>query len=129
IKRDKRPSSKEIFNIIDTWNNEILNGESTEIVAQIKKADKILEKFLASNASSKDSVKIHPEAIYSSRLFDPLNITDNNKLSNNLENLKNDESLLIKGAENVINDAEKIMSKESINNKESSEIDNLENSK
>ncbi|RIB16908.1 hypothetical protein C2G38_2038178 [Gigaspora rosea] len=127
VKPEERLSSKEIFDIIDAWNNEISNGESTEIVAQIKKADETLEKLLVSNASSSDSIKVHPEAIYTSRLFSPLDIED--KWSNNLENLENNENLLTKDVEDVINDAEKNRNKESIHNKESFEIDNLNDSK
>ncbi|CAG8664770.1 7073_t:CDS:1, partial [Racocetra fulgida] len=38
----KRPISGEIQKILNTWNNEMLNNELTEFVAQIKKADEIL---------------------------------------------------------------------------------------
>ncbi|CAG8829282.1 22241_t:CDS:2, partial [Gigaspora rosea] len=39
----KRPSSKEIYDTINTWYNEILGDKSTEIIAQIKMADEVLE--------------------------------------------------------------------------------------
>ncbi|CAG8457868.1 15575_t:CDS:2 [Cetraspora pellucida] len=47
----KRLSSKEIFNIIDAWNNE--NDESVEIVAQTKEADEALKNIVISNTSTK----------------------------------------------------------------------------
>ncbi|CAG8487057.1 15377_t:CDS:2 [Racocetra fulgida] len=43
IRPDKRPTSKEIYDILNTWYNDILDDKPTEIVAQTKKADKMLE--------------------------------------------------------------------------------------
>ncbi|CAG8705125.1 1431_t:CDS:2, partial [Racocetra persica] len=83
----KRPTSREIYEIISRWNDEISNDKTTELVTQIKKADEVCENFLVSNAS-----EIHPEAIYTSRKFDILNVSNDDEQSNYQES---SESLIV----------------------------------
>ncbi|CAG8793477.1 19301_t:CDS:1, partial [Racocetra persica] len=64
----QRPTAKEICDIINSWNND----KSSEIIAQIMKADETFENLLISDALEPSHFKINPEAIYRSRLFDSL---------------------------------------------------------
>ncbi|CAG8791963.1 28754_t:CDS:2, partial [Racocetra persica] len=67
------------------WNNEISKDEPTEFVRQIKMADEMLNDFSSFHS------EIHPEAVYMSRQFGPLNAR--NHLDNQYEQ-KNSESLI-----------------------------------
>ncbi|CAG8510776.1 9816_t:CDS:10, partial [Cetraspora pellucida] len=71
IQPDKRPTSKVIYDTINTWYNEILDDKPTEIVAQIKEADKILE----SKMSTSSDFDTYPETCVS-RQFDALSAMD-----------------------------------------------------
>ncbi|CAG8490734.1 16582_t:CDS:2, partial [Gigaspora margarita] len=77
---DQRPSSKNIVDTLDVWNNEILNNEITEFISQIKEADRITYGNITSHFET------HPEAFYVSRQIHSLNTTDFNKHSNHLNN-------------------------------------------
>ncbi|CAG8643916.1 655_t:CDS:1 [Racocetra fulgida] len=72
---DKRPTSKEIFDIINTWNSNTLSDISTKIVKQIS-SDESNENILESNQSIPAHFKIHSKAIYTSRKFAPLSCTN-----------------------------------------------------
>ncbi|RIB00729.1 kinase-like domain-containing protein [Gigaspora rosea] len=85
---DKRLSSKEIYATINVWNNEITNNEFTELVAQIKKADEMLNDLSISTPSFFE--KIHADTIYFSRSLDTL------------KEQKSNETLLIISHDHVI---------------------------
>ncbi|CAG8460813.1 20070_t:CDS:2 [Dentiscutata erythropus] len=97
-------SSDDIAQIIGILNNKISKNESTEFVEQIKKADEMLDD------SSLSHSEIHPEAVYVSRLFDPLNIRAANMQSNhsghsdNRDEEKSIESLIITDSFGVVTD-------------------------
>ncbi|CAG8844622.1 31683_t:CDS:1, partial [Racocetra persica] len=65
---NKRPTSKEIYDIISIWNND-MSDDSSEIAAQIRKADEIL----GLNMSTLSHFNIYAEEIYDNRRFKPLN--------------------------------------------------------
>ncbi|UZO20611.1 uncharacterized protein OCT59_013034 [Rhizophagus irregularis] len=71
-----RPITKELYQLLTRWDGEKYNSE-TEIYFQIEECDKIRkEKF--KNRSSEDkpkSFKIHPQAIYTSRLLNFKNLS------------------------------------------------------
>ncbi|CAG8612641.1 8333_t:CDS:2, partial [Scutellospora calospora] len=53
---------------ISMWNNALLDDKSTDLIAQIRKANEILESSI--------TMPSHFEEIYSDRLFNPLCVTD-----------------------------------------------------
>ncbi|RIB18778.1 kinase-like domain-containing protein, partial [Gigaspora rosea] len=69
---DQRPTSVEIYDIINTWNNDILNNRSTEIVTQIEEANKMRVSNMPTSSHINSS---YPEEIYVSMQFDHLNTT------------------------------------------------------
>ena len=88
-KSDNRPTAKELFQILNKWDDEIekiksntrkgiKDDENSEIYSQIKECDKISEsKF--KNRSSEDKSKnlqTHPQAIYTSRLLNFKNLLE-----------------------------------------------------
>ncbi|CAG8461049.1 21767_t:CDS:2 [Racocetra persica] len=85
IRPDKRPTSKEIYDTLNTWYNDILDDKPTEIVAQTREADKMLE----SKMSTSSHFDTYPE-IYVNRQFDTLSAMD---IENQVE--QNSQSLLI----------------------------------
>ena len=75
-----RPTSKEIFDILDSWQRDYWNLK-TEIGKQIKEADEINNKLSASSSKSPStslgiSYKTHFEAIYTSRLLNFNNLPE-----------------------------------------------------
>ncbi|CAG8597607.1 7396_t:CDS:2, partial [Dentiscutata heterogama] len=104
---EKRLTSKEIYDNINIFIDDISNNKSTEFVMQIKEADEILQKFLESGSSN--DIEMHPNAIYSSRRHIPLsnkNVTDQDCHIDSQFDHKNDVNLLISqvGAIKVEND-------------------------
>ena len=77
VKAENRPTAKELYQILNKWNNEKWN-ENTELYSQLKECDKIREsKF--KNRSSEDkskSLQTHPQAIYTSRLLNFKNLPE-----------------------------------------------------
>ncbi|CAG8604934.1 5433_t:CDS:2, partial [Racocetra fulgida] len=88
---DKRPTAKEICDTINSWNND----KSSEIIAQIMKADETFENLLISDALEPSHFKINPEAIYRSRLFDSLSSTNITADRNGNQGEQENNSLLI----------------------------------
>ncbi|GBC26033.2 kinase-like domain-containing protein [Rhizophagus irregularis DAOM 181602=DAOM 197198] len=81
---ENRPSVKELYQILKLWNQEDEKSDS-EIRAQMNEYyEKIREKKLKnrSNENESDSIKTHPQAIYTSRLLnfkdlpEPVNSSD-----------------------------------------------------
>ncbi|GET65570.1 kinase-like domain-containing protein [Rhizophagus irregularis DAOM 181602=DAOM 197198] len=79
---ENRPTIKELYQILKEWYYN--NNQNSEIYSQIKKYDKTREeKFKTrSNEDKFESIKIHPQAIYTSRLLsfknlpEPVNSSD-----------------------------------------------------
>ncbi|CAG8485777.1 6451_t:CDS:2 [Racocetra fulgida] len=114
----KRLNSKEIYDTINIWNNEIINNEFTELAAQIKKADEMLMNDLSMSSSSSFE-KIHPEAIYFSRplntlnifvdsvdhkLFETINPTTGKAITSVAEASEKDVDIAVEAATNAFND-------------------------
>ncbi|PKC64332.1 hypothetical protein RhiirA1_517131 [Rhizophagus irregularis] len=82
-KAENRPSAKELYQILAKWHEEYMkfNGE---IYSQMSEYEKIREKKFKnrSNENKSESIKTHPQAIYTSRLLsfknlpEPVNSSD-----------------------------------------------------
>ncbi|KAF0358076.1 kinase-like domain-containing protein [Gigaspora margarita] len=99
---NNRPTSEEIYDIIRIWNNDVLEDNSTEIVAQIKECEEISNNF----SPEEYYYKTHPEAKYTSQFIEytnhrlPLNALDYDEkhevLDENIQYLKEkDDDLMI----------------------------------
>ncbi|UZO02854.1 uncharacterized protein OCT59_021332 [Rhizophagus irregularis] len=81
-KAENRPSAKELYQILNKWNETEFDDD--EIRSQISEYGKIREiKFKnRSNENKSESIKTHPQAIYTSRLLnfenlpEPVNSSD-----------------------------------------------------
>ncbi|CAB4442597.1 unnamed protein product [Rhizophagus irregularis] len=76
-KPENRPSAKELYQILEIWDKEDTKSNS-EIYAQMKEYTKIREiKFKnRSNENKSESIKTHPQAIYTSRLLNFKNLPE-----------------------------------------------------
>ncbi|CAG8524190.1 24515_t:CDS:2 [Gigaspora margarita] len=88
---DKRPSSEEIDETINIWNNQIANDEQTELIVQTKKADEMVNNLVFTQPHS----EMHPDAIYVSTQLDTPNSTNFDKQPSHLDDQENIESLLV----------------------------------
>src|SRR2546423_144848 len=76
-KSDNRPTAKELHQILYKWWY-YKNDRDSEIYFQIKECEKIRENKLKNNPSENKSknVQTHPQAIYTSRLFNFKNLPE-----------------------------------------------------
>jgi serine/threonine protein kinase len=80
-KAENRPTAKELFHILSKWSDEIQN-KTGEIYSQIEECEKIrkikLKKLKKNNLNENkfENVKVHPQAIYTSRLFNFKNLPE-----------------------------------------------------
>ena len=77
-KAENRPTSKELYQILKKWNDEIEGNKDSEIYFQIKECDEISRsKFKnRSNEDKSKSLQTHPQAIYTSRLLNFKNLPE-----------------------------------------------------
>ncbi|UZO01643.1 uncharacterized protein OCT59_020155 [Rhizophagus irregularis] len=81
-KAENRPTAKELYQILKKWNETKFNDD--EIHSQMREYEKIREKKFKnrSNENKSESIKTHPQAIYTSRLLsfknlpEPVNSSD-----------------------------------------------------
>ncbi|RGB41512.1 hypothetical protein C1646_752069 [Rhizophagus diaphanus] len=75
-KAENRPSAKELYQILKIWDKTRFDND--EIYSQMKEYDKIREiKFKnRSNENKAESIKTHPQAIYTSRLLNFKNLPE-----------------------------------------------------
>ncbi|POG63720.1 kinase-like domain-containing protein [Rhizophagus irregularis DAOM 181602=DAOM 197198] len=81
-KAENRPSAKELYQILNKWNE--TQYDDDEIYSQMNEYKKIREKKFKSrsNENKSESIKTHPQAIYTSRLLsfknlpEPINSSD-----------------------------------------------------
>ncbi|CAG8643580.1 17303_t:CDS:2, partial [Gigaspora rosea] len=109
----KRLTSKEAYNTIKMLYNEILKDDPTENIDQINKCGNETDNSLAPNLSTKFYYKLHPGAIYTSRLLDffdlpsPMNALDYDKQFEELEcyTLNDDVQYLPKESDGLLLEA------------------------
>ena len=86
-KAESRPTAKELCKIFKQWNNELLKySENSEIRSQVRECKKIKKNKLKNDSDENENkpknLQTHPQAIYTSRLFnfknlpEPVNSTD-----------------------------------------------------
>ena len=93
-KAENRPTAGELHQILRKWYYEIVE-EDSEIYSQAKEYDRIRENKLGngSNKSKPKNIQTHPQAIYTSRLFnfknlpEPVNSSDLSSLQVNSGNV------------------------------------------
>ncbi|CAG8447245.1 3647_t:CDS:2 [Scutellospora calospora] len=74
---EKRPTSKELFLTILEWHDvcfSFMQSYRPEYTEQIEKSEKIINQFLESNTNTSLDYKLHPGAIYTSRLLKTSNL-------------------------------------------------------
>ena len=76
-KAENRPSAKELYQILNKWDNE-KRDKNSEIYSQIKECDKISESKFENRSSEYRSknLQTHPQAIYTSRLLNFKNLPE-----------------------------------------------------
>ena len=76
-KSDNRPTAKELYQILHKWWYDIYNKRG-EIYSQVEECEKIRENKLKNNPSENKSknIQTHPQAIYTSRLFNFKNLPE-----------------------------------------------------
>ncbi|GBB99574.1 hypothetical protein RclHR1_03570002 [Rhizophagus clarus] len=74
-KTKNRPSTKELYQLLEKCDKEIYYGEDSEICSQIKECDEIRRKKFK-NKSNENKSQIHPQAVYISRLINYKNISN-----------------------------------------------------
>jgi len=95
-KSDNRPTAKELYQILDKWWDYEIIDKNSELYSQVEECEKIRENKLKNNPSENKSknVQTHPQAIYTSRLFnfknlpEPVNSSDLSSLQYNSGNVK-----------------------------------------
>ncbi|PKY62830.1 hypothetical protein RhiirA4_490069 [Rhizophagus irregularis] len=76
-KAENRPSAKELYQILNKWHEDM--NSNSEISSQMREYNKkIREKKLKnrSNENKSESIKTHPQAIYTSRLLNFKNLPE-----------------------------------------------------
>ncbi|GBC06107.1 hypothetical protein RclHR1_06620005 [Rhizophagus clarus] len=73
-----RPTTKQLYQMLNKWDDEIEKGESSEICLQVKECDEIgKKKFDARSSKNKSkTIQTHPQAIYTSRLLNFKNLPE-----------------------------------------------------
>ncbi|GBC03651.1 hypothetical protein RclHR1_05230013 [Rhizophagus clarus] len=90
---ENRPTTKELYQMLTKWNDEIKNVEDSEIYSQVKECDEIRRKNFGSKSNKDKSINIqtHPQAVYTSRLLNfkdlpkPVNSSDLSSFQVNLD--------------------------------------------
>ncbi|PKC70872.1 hypothetical protein RhiirA1_454247 [Rhizophagus irregularis] len=77
-KAENRPSAKELYQILKKWEEEYDIKFNGEIYSQMSEYKKIREKKFKnrSNENKSESIKTHPQAIYTSRLLNFKNLPE-----------------------------------------------------
>ncbi|POG80196.1 kinase-like domain-containing protein [Rhizophagus irregularis DAOM 181602=DAOM 197198] len=78
-KAENRPSAKELYQILSKWHEEYMKFNNNEIHSQMREYNReISEKSLKnrSNENKSESIKTHPQAIYTSRLLNFKNLPE-----------------------------------------------------
>ena len=94
-KSDNRPTAKELYQMLDKWWDYEIIDKNSELYSQVEECEKIKENKLKNNPSENKSknVQTHPQAIYTSRLFnfknlpEPVNSSDLSSLRYNSGNV------------------------------------------
>ena len=75
-KPENRPTAKELLQLFYKWLSEMDRDENSVIYSQVKECDKIRENKLKNspNKNKPKNIQTHPQAIYTSRLFNLKNL-------------------------------------------------------